>query len=1283
MNAGTAATYRPARAYRRALVGIVSTAVAMSSLLGMSTTALAAPHISGTKSTVVASPTSVPSDGVTTSTITVTLRRSNKSVVAGKTITVTLASGPGAPVISPASAITDSGGQATFTVKSTTAGTDVFQAHDTTDGVDLTRRPTVTFLPGPGNAGTSTVTAAPLSVVADGATASTVTVTVKDVHSNVVPGKTVTLAQTGGTATASIGPASGPTSNLGTATFPVRSTTLGTATFQATDTTDAVVVTQTATVTFVPGAASSSASTVVASPTSVPADGSSVSTVTVTLKDAYGHPVSGKTITVAKIAGAGSPVVVAASAGSNVTDASGVATFSVTSTTGANDTFQATDTTDALPLNQTVVITFTPNSNPDNSTVVANPTSVLADGVTTSTITVTLLNASSNPVSGKTVTIAKIAGPGSPVIAAASGGSNVTNGSGVATFTVKSTTAGVDTFQATDATDAVVLGQTPTVNFVAGPVSAAVSTFAAAPTSVPDDGASGSTLTATLKDAQGNPVSGRTVTAAKTAGPGSPVIGPASGPSNLAGLVTFAVTSTTAGIDTFQATDTTDAVVVTATPSVTFTLGPPDPNLSTVVANPTSVPANGTTSTITVTLTDATLNPIPGKLITLAEVAGSAVTITPLAGATTTAAGVATFTVSTNTPDSDVFQATDSTDAVSLTSTPQVDFFGQPTALDSTVVANPTSVGTGNPGSVVTVTMLDLNGNAVPGKTVTLAKISGPGAPTIGAASGPSAADGTVTFTVTSSTLGTDTFQATDTTDAFVVTQTAAITFVAGAVSPGTSTVTAQPPVVPADGSTQASVVVTLLDQFGNPVAGKVVTVAKSSGPGTPVIAPTSTGTDTTNGSGVATFTVTSTTGGADTFQATDSTDNVLLTPTAAVTFVAGMQYHPVNPVRVLDTRGAPFGPIGTCNAGSCGGALGAGGVKNVQVTGVAGVPNDGSVQAVVLNVTVDQNTAPSFLTVYPTGGTVPNASNLNFLAGQTVPNLVVVKVGSLGRVTAYNNQGSTHVIFDLAGYYSLPANDLGGLYRPVVPARVLDTRPAKLGQGQTLDLAVAGHGGVPVSGASAVVLNLTVEGPTKNTFLTVYPKGTARPNASNLNVVAGETRPNRVVVPLGTDAASVTIYNDQGSVAVIVDVNGYFTDSSNASVLGGYTPLPPARVLDTRGAPFGPIGSCAAACASVPAHGTLKLHVAGFGGVPAFNSSPAPTSVVLNVTVDGPTQPSFLTVYPSDAALPGASDLNFLSNQTIPNLVVVKLDPSDGTVTVYNDQGSVNVIVDVEGYFS
>jgi hypothetical protein len=74
---------------------------------------------------------------------------------------------------------------------------------------------------------------------------------------------------------------------------------------------------------------------------------------------------------------------------------------------------------------------------------------------------------------------------------------------------------------------------------------------------------------------------------------------------------------------------------------------------------------------------------------------------------------------------------------------------------------------------------------------------------------------------------------------------------------------------------------------------------------------------------------------------------------------------------------------------------------------------------AVVLNVTATNPTAGSYLTVYPGGQTRPTASNLNFVTAQTIPNLVIARVGAGNKLSFYNAAGSVDVIADLAGYYA------------------------------------------------------------------------------------------------------------------------------------------------------------------------------------------------------------------------------------------------------------------------
>jgi hypothetical protein len=98
---------------------------------------------------------------------------------------------------------------------------------------------------------------------------------------------------------------------------------------------------------------------------------------------------------------------------------------------------------------------------------------------------------------------------------------------------------------------------------------------------------------------------------------------------------------------------------------------------------------------------------------------------------------------------------------------------------------------------------------------------------------------------------------------------------------------------------------------------------------------------------------------------------------------------------------------------------------------------------------------------------------------------------------------------------------------------------------------------------------------------------------------------------------------------------------------------------------------------------GTIRLQVAGQGGVPATTDPIRPTAVVLNVTVTDTTSAGYLTLYPSDAtSQPLASDLNWTAGLTVPNLVVVKLG-ADGKVAIFNGAGSTDVIVDVVGWYN
>ncbi|MER8042085.1 hypothetical protein [Streptomyces sp. NPDC094032] len=251
------------------------------------------------------------------------------------------------------------------------------------------------------------------------------------------------------------------------------------------------------------------------------------------------------------------------------------------------------------------------------------------------------------------------------------------------------------------------------------------------------------------------------------------------------------------------------------------------------------------------------------------------------------------------------------------------------------------------------------------------------------------------------------------------------------------------------------------------------------------------------------------------------------------VTDGTGATYKPVTPARLMDTRAG----LGVPKA-----RLGSREWVTLKVAGTGGLPATG-VTAVVLNVTATAPTAAGFVSVRPGGSGDSSTSSVNFTAGQTIPNLVVVPVSDTGEVRFYNHNGSVDLIADVAGYYTMDAT--GSAYRPMTPTRLMDTRAglgvakAKVGAGATVTLDVAGKGGIPAVGVTAVVLNVTAVAPSAAGFVSVFPGGTVRTSASNLNFTAGTTIPNLVVVPVVN--GKVSFYNHAGSVDLLADVAGYY----------------------------------------------------------------------------------------------------------------------------------------------
>ncbi|MFD3542987.1 hypothetical protein ACFWUQ_26320 [Streptomyces sp. NPDC058662] len=370
-----------------------------------------------------------------------------------------------------------------------------------------------------------------------------------------------------------------------------------------------------------------------------------------------------------------------------------------------------------------------------------------------------------------------------------------------------------------------------------------------------------------------------------------------------------------------------------------------------------------------------------------------------------------------------------------------------------------------------------------------------------------------------------------------------------------------------------------------------------------------------------------------------------------------GSEFTPYGPSRLLDTRSG----TGTARA-----KVGAYSSARLKVAGNGSIP--AGVTAVALNVTATNTTSAGHVSVFASGTRRPTASNINYEAGRTVPNLVIARVGADGYVELYNGGWEPiDLIADATGYFT-QAEASG--YVPKAPIRIVDTRygiGARRGP-------VAGQGSFTVKaapGATAVALNVTVTDPREAGHLTVHPAGQAAPTTSNVNFTAGQTVANSVIVPVGGNG-EITVRNGAwASSDVIVDLVGtYGTDSD-----GAYVAVEPVRQIDTR-----------ESWSKGPWPAREYIWQAFSAGQEAW---------VLNTTVTNTLGAGFLSVAPDTNTLgdytdktaypparPVSSTLNWSKGGTVANLVQAS-SGNFGIVDFWN-QGwdSADLVVDIFGYY-
>lgn len=371
----------------------------------------------------------------------------------------------------------------------------------------------------------------------------------------------------------------------------------------------------------------------------------------------------------------------------------------------------------------------------------------------------------------------------------------------------------------------------------------------------------------------------------------------------------------------------------------------------------------------------------------------------------------------------------------------------------------------------------------------------------------------------------------------------------------------------------------------------------------------------------------------------------------------AGGETHLITPVRILDTREA---------AGLTGGVKLGTTALTVPAAGLFAIPQTAT--GLLINVTVAGPTTSGYLTVFPSDVPQPTVSNLNFAVGQTLANFAAISLGNSGALKVVNSAGSAHVMIDVLGWVGSSDEQGVASVVDVFPnaERFLDTRPGPgkpatpLGPGESRKLTFTGTSVLP-NGGAAVLVNLTVAKPTTSTYITAYPASATRPNTSNINVAAGQTRANLTLVKLDA-TGSARFYNAFGSTPLIIDVVAVFIAPANND-FGRIVFVDPWRLVDTRSGEALPPNSTTYASYLSPRTDDLVTDQARFA--------------IVNATATRGTASGYLTLQkPWVAPSSPFSNLNWIG-PTVPNGAVI---PTFGEVDIVNHSlGSVHVLLDLQ----
>ncbi|WP_159574009.1 hypothetical protein [Curtobacterium sp. 18060] len=349
-----------------------------------------------------------------------------------------------------------------------------------------------------------------------------------------------------------------------------------------------------------------------------------------------------------------------------------------------------------------------------------------------------------------------------------------------------------------------------------------------------------------------------------------------------------------------------------------------------------------------------------------------------------------------------------------------------------------------------------------------------------------------------------------------------------------------------------------------------------------------------------------------------------------------------------------------------------AGKYRTIQVTGLAGVPDDGTVGAVSLNATV--GTAPGNGTLF--GRPDADTSRTSMLiyngnTGEYVSNTAAIAVGADGTIQIMA-ETSARVILDVQGYYTANTDGTAaGGFVPVAGKRFVDTRSglgapkATIAPGKSVDIQVTGVNGVPAGASGAVVNLIAINSTSSDGNLTPYATGSTKPQNS-LHYTPSATTSIQAQVALSADG-KMTIANASSTINLVIDLQGYFTAVGKTGAV--FTPGV-GRAYDSR----------ATGNTILAKNETRSIQIAGTAGVPVMGSGI--TAVVLTLVVAHGGSDGRAAVWADGAAKPDTTSINFQADEIRTNTVTVPLG-TNGKISLNNVADATNYVIDVQGWYS